>query len=118
MLSFLELFCRFIYFTFQYLILLYFLFIALIYAITAYLGVRSIIPYYTRLSQRSLDSILHRDIYIPISIVVPAYNEEASIVASVRSFLTLHYPEFEVIVMSDGSTDKTLELLIEAYYLQ
>lgn len=107
-----------LYYFFQYLILFYFLFIALISAIISYLGVRSIIPYYTRLSQRSLETILERNLYLPTSILVPAYNEEASIVASVRSFLTLHYPEFEVIVMSDGSSDRTIELLIEAYSLK
>jgi len=114
----LEVLFEVLYYIFQYLILFYFLFIALIYAITAYLGVRAIIPYYTRLSQSSLDSILQRNLYVPISILVPAYNEEASIVASVRSFLTLHYPEFEVIVMSDGSKDATIDLLIEAYDLK
>ncbi|MGJ3237735.1 MAG: glycosyltransferase family 2 protein [Anaerolineae bacterium] len=106
-----------LYYFFQYTIVLYTLFVALIYALTIYLGVRAIIPYYTRLTRRSLESILQRDLYIPISILVPAYNEEQSIVASVRSFLTLHYPQFEVLVMVDGATDQTLNRLIEAYEL-
>ncbi len=106
-----------IYGFFQYIFLLYFLLIALIYAFSTYLGIREIVQYYNRLSQRSLNSILERDSYVPISILVPSYNEEASIVASVRSFLTLHYPEFEVIVASDGSSDATLDLLTQAYDL-
>jgi cellulose synthase/poly-beta-1,6-N-acetylglucosamine synthase-like glycosyltransferase len=44
----------------------------------------------------------------PISILVPARNEEKSIVQSVRSLLRLDYPELEVIVVNDGSTDDTL----------
>lgn len=54
----------------------------------------------------------------PISLVAPAYNEEVTIVDSVRSFLTLHYPRYEVIVVNDGSKDKTLERLREAFLLE
>ncbi|MDV2683294.1 glycosyltransferase [Alkalihalophilus lindianensis] len=54
----------------------------------------------------------------PISILVPAYNEEAGVVNSVRSLLSMNYPEYEVIVINDGSKDQTLELLIEAFQMQ
>jgi cellulose synthase/poly-beta-1,6-N-acetylglucosamine synthase-like glycosyltransferase len=47
----------------------------------------------------------------PVSILVPAYNEEASIAASVRSMLQLTYSEYEVVVVNDGSKDATLEVL-------
>ena len=53
----------------------------------------------------------------PVSIIVPAYNEEATIVASVRSFLALQYPLFEVVVVNDGSKDRTVELLREEFDL-
>lgn len=53
----------------------------------------------------------------PISILVPAYNEEQTIVDSVRSFMQLDYPEFEVIVVNDGSTDQTLAKLIDFFDL-
>jgi cellulose synthase/poly-beta-1,6-N-acetylglucosamine synthase-like glycosyltransferase len=52
-----------------------------------------------------------------VSIVVPAWNEEAVIVDSVRSLLALRYPKFEVIVVDDGSTDGTYERLREAFGL-
>ncbi len=48
---------------------------------------------------------------VPVSVVVAAYNESALIRESVRSLLELDYPEHEVIVVNDGSTDATLELL-------
>ncbi|MCQ5365684.1 glycosyltransferase [Anoxybacillus salavatliensis] len=47
----------------------------------------------------------------PISILVPAYNEEAGILATVRSLLSIEYPEYEIVVINDGSTDDTLERL-------
>lgn len=53
----------------------------------------------------------------PFSILVPVYNEEATIVDSVRSFLSLDYPEYEVILCNDGSTDKTLEILKQTFRL-
>ena len=52
-----------------------------------------------------------------VSIVVPAYNEAASIVDSLRSLLTLRYPYFEVVLVNDGSTDDSLDRLITAYDL-
>jgi cellulose synthase/poly-beta-1,6-N-acetylglucosamine synthase-like glycosyltransferase len=53
----------------------------------------------------------------PVSIVASAYNEAATIVGSVRSLLQLNYPEFEVVVCNDGSTDDTLEILRREFQL-
>lgn len=62
--------------------------------------------------------MLTSGVALPISILVPAYNEEETIVENVRSMLALHYPDFEVIVVNDGSKDRTLAALIEALDLQ
>jgi len=48
---------------------------------------------------------------IPVSVLAPAYNEEPIVSACVRSLLDLDYPQLEVIVVNDGSTDGTLEVL-------
>jgi cellulose synthase/poly-beta-1,6-N-acetylglucosamine synthase-like glycosyltransferase len=54
----------------------------------------------------------------PVSIVVPAFNEESILVQSLRSLLALDYVNFEIIVVNDGSTDETLEKLEEAFKLE
>ncbi|MGB5621453.1 MAG: glycosyltransferase [Gammaproteobacteria bacterium] len=54
---------------------------------------------------------------MPISIIVPAYNEAATIVTSVRALLQLRYPEYEIVVVNDGSTDDTLQKLIDEFAL-
>jgi cellulose synthase/poly-beta-1,6-N-acetylglucosamine synthase-like glycosyltransferase len=46
-----------------------------------------------------------------ISILAPAYNEEATITASVQSLLTLDYPNLEVVVIADGCKDATVDVL-------
>jgi cellulose synthase/poly-beta-1,6-N-acetylglucosamine synthase-like glycosyltransferase len=53
----------------------------------------------------------------PVTLLAPAYNEEATCVQSVRSLLALEYDEYEVLVINDGSKDRTLETLIEAFRL-
>ncbi len=54
----------------------------------------------------------------PVSVLLPAFNESAAIVESVASLLGLRYPEFEVIVINDGSKDDTLQQVVEAYGLE
>ena len=54
---------------------------------------------------------------MPISILAPAYNEQVSIVESVRSLLSMYYPNFQVIVINDGSRDDTLQRLMTHFEL-
>ena len=62
--------------------------------------------------------MLTSDVTLPISLLVPAYNEENTVAENIRSLLSLHYPEFEVIVINDGSTDGTLQQIIAALELE
>ena len=62
--------------------------------------------------------IMDNSPYTPgVSIIAPAYNEEKTIVNNVNSLLAQEYPIFEVVIVNDGSRDKTLELLIEHFAL-
>ncbi|TQK44076.1 cellulose synthase/poly-beta-1,6-N-acetylglucosamine synthase-like glycosyltransferase [Streptomyces sp. SLBN-118] len=53
----------------------------------------------------------------PVSLIMPAYNEEAGIAEAVRAMLLLRYPVFEVVVVDDGSSDGTLDALRGAFGL-
>lgn len=62
--------------------------------------------------------IIKESPYTPgISVIAPAYNEEKTIIDNVRSMLALDYPVFEVVIVNDGSTDKTLEKMVDYFDL-
>lgn len=52
---------------------------------------------------------------LPISIIVPAYNEQNTIRESVLALLALHYPQFKLIVVNDGSSDLTVDTMIREF---
>ena len=64
------------------------------------------------------DKIFQSEFYKPLSIIVPAYNEEETITENVKSILSLQYPEIEIVVVNDGSSDNTLEKLKERFELK
>ena len=63
------------------------------------------------------EGVFDTSFYKPVSVIVPAHNEEATIVHTVRSALAVRYPELEVVAVNDGSTDGTLERLVDAFNL-
>ena len=71
-----------------------------------------------RLSSLRLQTLDNSPFTPPISILVPAHNEEATIVESVRSLLSLDYPDLQIVIVNDGSTDRTLELLRSEFGLR
>ena len=87
----------------------------------AYLGQNlvavSSIRRYIRSAALDDDDPAYSTVHLPISLVVPAYNESTSIVTSVKALLQLEYPDFEVVVVNDGSKDDTLEKLVQAFQL-
>ncbi|MDZ7771283.1 MAG: glycosyltransferase [Balneolaceae bacterium] len=70
-----------------------------------------------RSSVYKMTGLFSSDLYKPVSILAPAYNEEATIIDSVDALLQIQFPDFEVIVINDGSSDATLERLRKHYEL-
>lgn len=55
---------------------------------------------------------------LPVSLIVPAHNEQVNIVNNIKELLKLNYPQFELIVVNDGSTDQTHEEIMSAFALE
>ena len=62
--------------------------------------------------------MLRSPVAIPVTICVSAYNEAPTIVDSIQAMLTLEYPQYEVVLANDGSTDGTLAALIDGFDLR
>lgn len=86
-------------------------------AVITMIGWQAIGDYVRRRTLRNYDELSRSPLALPISIIAPAYNEQRSIVDSVKSLLRCRYAEFEVLVVNDGSTDATMSLLQEAFDL-
>jgi len=72
-----------------------------------------------RLNREELDEDYIDAIYSkPVSILIPAYNEEKGVIDSIHSLLSLRYPETELIVINDGSTDSTLQTVINQFQMK
>ena len=70
---------------------------------------------YTQNRMRRIKNELKHPFYFPVSVLVPAYNEEVTILDSVESLLNLDYKLYEIIVVDDGSKDDTSKVLIEHF---
>lgn len=98
-------------------ILSYFALINLIYFAFTAIAFFDLLSFDRRSRRRGVGDLLSGTTFRPISIIVPAYDERATIVSNVNSMLEVGYPEFEVIVVNDGSSDDSLPLLQEAFSL-
>jgi len=98
-------------------IFLYYLVANVVYLTLLVTAIYSTIRHQRQLSLVRPDRIRHSPLAPPISLLVPAHNEEKTIVESVDSLLALDYPEIEIVVANDGSSDGTLEALRERYQL-
>ncbi len=66
----------------------------------------------------NFDALLSSSFAPVISLLAPAYNESLTIVDNIRALLGLYYPNFEIIVINDGSKDDSLEKTIKAFDLE
>jgi len=98
-------------------VLIYFAALNSIYLILFVISLREVLRFVRRTFFSDYRQIMQSELTWPVSVIIPAHNEEKTIVATVRSLLMINYREFEVIVVSDGSTDQTLKRLVETFDL-
>ena len=67
--------------------------------------------------RNQLKNELLQDYYVPVTIVVPAYNEEVTIEATIRSLLCLEYKLYEIVIVDDGSSDGTSDILQRTFHM-
>lgn len=102
---------------FNYFVLVYFLAINTSYLMFIIIAARKVPSRYRRTGLQGFRELSTSPLMPGVSVVVAAFNEEAGIVQSVRSMLELAYPTFEIIVVDDGSSDRTFECLREEFDL-
>lgn len=84
------------------------------------LNIISILSVTRYMQQRLVDMLpkVYSGFELPISVIIPAYNEEITIESTIRSVMQLNYPEYEILVVNDGSTDNSMDILIEKFSLK
>jgi cellulose synthase/poly-beta-1,6-N-acetylglucosamine synthase-like glycosyltransferase len=92
-------------------VLVYFLLINTSYLLLVALAATDFARHLRRRTFSGADDAMASPLTPGVSIIVPAYNEEAGIVAAVKAMLSLRYPRHEIVVVDDGSTDSTYERL-------
>ena len=97
---------------------LYYLISNLIYLFLLIVALFTSAAHQRRLASVRLQALRTSPLTPPITVLVPAHNEEKSIAAAVRSMLSLDYPHLEVIVINDGSTDQTFAELTRHFHLR
>ena len=103
--------------TYFYFVIGYFVLVNVSYTILLMLSYKEILYYMRHNSFSDYRSTVQSELTPPISILAPAFNEEATVVESVRSLLKLNYGKYEVVVINDGSKDETLDRLIREFHL-
>ena len=98
-------------------VVFYYFFINTIYLIVLFLSILQINRMRKHRYTFDLDQAFKFRLLPPVSIILPAYNEEKTIVESVTSLLFIKYPNYELLVVNDGSKDNTLQVLIDSFNL-
>jgi cellulose synthase/poly-beta-1,6-N-acetylglucosamine synthase-like glycosyltransferase len=97
---------------------LYYLSGNLVYLVALIIALKTSVAHQHGLESFRLRWITESPLAPPITLLAPALNEEKSIRVSIRNLLELDYPELEVIVINDGSRDRTLEELQDEFKLR
>lgn len=102
---------------FNYFVLYYVITINTFYAVLFIVSIRALYIDRKRKKYWSYDDMAASTYTPPLSIVVPCYNEAETVVDNVKALLSLEYNEFQLIIVNDGSKDKTLDELIREFDL-
>lgn len=97
--------------------IVYFVALNSVYLMTSLFAFGFLRRYSRKLRAVDIEDLLEAAGAPPVTLISPAHNEQETIVASVNACLTLKYPEYEIIVVDDGSTDLTLSRLTESFDL-
>jgi len=101
----------------QYLYLIYLVITNFTSTVMIWIALRQMISNYFYEVDTLLYDLHNHNIYTPVSILAPAYNEQETIASSVNSLLQLNFREYEIIIINDGSKDATLDQLIKNFDL-
>ena len=88
------------------------------YLILGYFSVRRLRRHIKKASYTDYDIVATSPLSPSVSIIVPAYNENTNIINNVKTLLKLHYRNYEVIIINDGSTDNTFKLMHDFFELE
>ncbi len=103
---------------FDHFVLFYFLVFNSIFLVLVLAGGAEVIRARRQVQPISLEEVFAYPLTPDVSVVVPAFDEELTIIDSVHGMLNLRYPSHEVVVVDDGSTDRTFELLDNEFDLE
>lgn len=96
----------------------YYLTLHALYWLLIIIGIGQHRSYYKGIKFGEFQGIIESPQTLPISLIIGVYNEERIIVDVVRGALGLRYPQFEVVIVNDGSRDRSLEVLIDHFGLR
>lgn len=102
---------------FNYFVGIYYVIVNSVYSILLTISLFVILRYIKRIKYSAIRDFSYSPETPPVSILIPAHNEENVIIRTVKSALSMNYPFFDVIVINDDSTDNTLLNLINTFNL-
>ena len=98
-------------------ILLYFIITNVMYMVLMLICLYTVTLHSKFASRTAVKEYLDSPATPPVALLVPAFNEQDAVISTVVSLMQLNYPEKEIIVIDDGSTDRTLANMIEHFQL-
>src|SRR5437773_5466492 len=88
-----------------------------VYTLLMVMSLASVWLHNRRLAYEGLDQLNESTVTPPVTVIIPARDEQEGIVGAVRSVLLTKYPNLEITVIDDGSNDETLSRLVAAFGL-